>query len=713
MPGLPDSSRGSLVSRAALVTATASTAVVVLAGRRLDNGWHVAGISVACAAYVVMLVAEQRWGGLTIGIVSVATLAPVAAAVSVMPRNGDLWSYAMYGRMLGIHHVSPWAHAPAAFPHDPFRTLVGRTWSHTPSVYGPAFTGLSAAGAALLGGATLPTRLFYQGLTAGVLGGAALLVWRSTRAPAAIAFLTVHPLVALYLVNPGRNDLLVGAAMLAAAILATRTRPAAAGAVGALGALVKLSGVVGVVALAVTTGFRDGRRATRVLTSAAGAVFVVGYAAAGTTALLAPMQTAGGMYSRGSPWSALSAFGIAEPGPHVALVILAVLVLIVVVRHARSVPSTAVAASAGMLTLGASYTLPGYAAWGLPVAALDHRSRVSRIVAATGLVLLMTYEILRHPVAGAAGTALHTTAVVGGPLLMTVLVVVLLRTRAPRTEEAPPVTAIPLPDRPATPLHPLRTLVVLPTLDEAANVTTVLSRIRTALPEARVLVVDDGSTDGTVELADRVAAALGSIAVLRRDGPRGLGPAYRAGFGIGLAERADVLVEMDADLSHDPDDLAALVDAVRDGADLAIGSRYVPGGGTPGWSRRRRLLSRAGGWYARTLLGLGVHDVTSGFRAYRADLLRAVDLDAVSTTGYGFQIDMTDRSRLAGAVIREVPIVFRDRTAGHSKMSGTIIGEALLMVSQRAIEHRLHRRRLPSDVGEVAPLVHPSVGIPA
>ncbi|HEY3669911.1 MAG TPA: polyprenol monophosphomannose synthase [Acidimicrobiia bacterium] len=237
-----------------------------------------------------------------------------------------------------------------------------------------------------------------------------------------------------------------------------------------------------------------------------------------------------------------------------------------------------------------------------------------------------------------------------------------------------------------------RTLVVLPTLQESANIEEVLRRVRNALPAAHVLVVDDGSTDGTPERAEAVALMIGRIHVLRRTGPRGLGPAYRAGFGIGLSEDFDVLVEMDADLSHDPSDLPALVAAIECGADLAVGSRYVPGGDTPGWSARRRLLSRAGGWYARTLLGLPLRDVTSGYRAYRASLLRAIDLETVTTTGYGFQIDMTDRARVQGAVMVEVPIEFRDRTAGESKMSSAIIREALVMVTRRAFQHRRRER---------------------
>jgi dolichol-phosphate mannosyltransferase len=258
----------------------------------------------------------------------------------------------------------------------------------------------------------------------------------------------------------------------------------------------------------------------------------------------------------------------------------------------------------------------------------------------------------------------------------------------------------------------LRTLVVLPTLEERANIEEVLHRVRGALPTAHVLVVDDGSTDGTPEIAEAAALVLRQIHVLRRTGTRGLGPAYRAGFGFGLSEHFEVLVEMDADLSHDPSDLPALVAAIARGADLAVGSRYVPGGATPGWPARRRLLSRAGGWYARTLLRLPLRDVTSGYRAYRASLIRAIDLATVTSTGYGFQIDMSDRARRLGAVITEVPIVFRDRTAGKSKMSAAIVREALAMVTRRAL--RGVRSEPPPDgrraTREEGIILHPMAG---
>lgn len=682
--------RTRLVAPVALFASTCATGLAVATDGQISNPLHIALVVCACAGYAAMLIAERRWGGLSIGLVVGAAMTSVVVALVVIPRfTGDLWSYAMYGRILGVHHLSPWTHAPAAFPHDAFLHLVGRTWRGTPSVYGPAFTAVSAAGASVLGTAAVPTRLFYQGLSAIALGGGGWLIWRRTRSAAAVAFLVVHPLVVMYLVNGGRNDILVGVAMLAAVVLASNHRPGAAGVVGALGALVKVTGIVGLAALVVTMVARGERQAARRTVVAAAAVFGVGYAAAGMTALFAPMNTAGALYSRSSPWSIVALLGFARPSAHVALALLALLVLVVIIRHARSNAATAVAASLGMLSLAAAYTLPGYAAWALPTAALDHRSRVARIIAATGVVLVATYEILRHPFAGTIGTALHASATVGGPIALVALVVALVRTPTPFTKEEPTMTLTQLPTTIPSASPTLSTLVVVPTLNEVANIRSVLSGVRAALPAAHILVVDDGSTDGTTQLAEALGRELGQIRVLHRLGPRGLGPAYRAGFHIALDEGFDVVIEMDADLSHDPRALPSLIAAVQNGADLAIGSRYVPGGATPGWPARRRCLSRAGGWYARTLLRLPAHDVTSGYRAYRAQLLRDIDIDTVTTTGYGFQIEMTDMARQAAAQIVETPIVFRDRTAGTSKMSGAIAREALLMVTRRALHQHV------------------------
>lgn len=217
--------------------------------------------------------------------------------------------------------------------------------------------------------------------------------------------------------------------------------------------------------------------------------------------------------------------------------------------------------------------------------------------------------------------------------------------------------------------------VVVPTYNEAGNVAELCRRIGGVLPDAHVLVVDDNSPDGTADEARGAGAD-----VLVRAGKAGLGAAYRAGFERALAAGADVCVQMDADLSHDPRDLPALVGNVELGADLAIGSRYVPGGATVDWPWQRRLLSRWGNRYAAGVLGLAVNDATAGFRAYSADALRRMDYSTVRADGYGFQVEMTHRLVRIGGRIVEVPITFRDRTIGTSKLDKGIIGEASLLV---------------------------------
>ncbi|HVM54272.1 MAG TPA: polyprenol monophosphomannose synthase [Acidimicrobiales bacterium] len=237
-------------------------------------------------------------------------------------------------------------------------------------------------------------------------------------------------------------------------------------------------------------------------------------------------------------------------------------------------------------------------------------------------------------------------------------------------------------------------LVVLPTYQEAENVETVLRRIRAALPDAHVLVVDDGSPDGTADLAEKLAEELGGVDVLRRPGKEGLGSAYRAGFRWGLDRDFDVLVEMDADLSHAPEDLPALLAVIAGGgADLVLGSRYVPGGATPEWPRIRRFLSVWANRYAAAALGLAVNDATAGFRAYTAAVLRRIDLEHSRAEGYGFQVEMVYRVVRLGGRIVEVPITFTDRLEGRSKMSGRIVVEALALVTLWGLRDLLTGRR--------------------
>jgi dolichol-phosphate mannosyltransferase len=238
----------------------------------------------------------------------------------------------------------------------------------------------------------------------------------------------------------------------------------------------------------------------------------------------------------------------------------------------------------------------------------------------------------------------------------------------------------------------VRTLVVVPTYLEAENIEEYLQRTRAAMPSADILVVDDSSPDGTADLAQKVGEEVGQVDVLRRPSKEGLGVAYRAGFGLGLERDYAVIAQMDADLSHDPAVLPKLVASLEDGADMAVGSRYVEGGTIPHWPWHRRLLSRYGNLYASLLLRTGVRDATSGYRAYRAELLRAVDPATTRATGYGFQIELAYRAAKRGARIVELPITFTDRKRGMSKMTLKIAAEELSLVTRWGIEDRLPGR---------------------
>lgn len=237
------------------------------------------------------------------------------------------------------------------------------------------------------------------------------------------------------------------------------------------------------------------------------------------------------------------------------------------------------------------------------------------------------------------------------------------------------------------------TWVVLPTYDEADNIGPISSAILGALPGATLLVVDDGSPDGTGDLADALAAADPRIRVRHRPAKQGLGRAYLDGFAVALEGGAAQVVQMDADFSHDPAVLPDLLAPLGDGADLVIGSRYTPGGGVMDWGLGRRLISRGGSVFARIVLGLPASDLTGGYKAWRADTLEAIPFDGVHAGGYVFQIEMTFRADRAGASIVESPIVFRDRRVGLSKMSRRIVAEALVVVVQLRAEELLGRVR--------------------
>jgi dolichol-phosphate mannosyltransferase len=224
-----------------------------------------------------------------------------------------------------------------------------------------------------------------------------------------------------------------------------------------------------------------------------------------------------------------------------------------------------------------------------------------------------------------------------------------------------------------------RPLIVVPTFNERDNVELAAARFLEPLPEAELLFVDDDSPDGTGELIDRIAAAEPRVHVLHRRGRRGLGGAYLAGFRWALARDHDYLFEMDADFSHDPRHLPEMLRLAREGADLVVGSRYVPGGGTESWGLARRAISRFGGLYARTVLGVSVRDLTAGFVCYRRRTLERLDLAAIRSSGYAFQIEMKYRAIRAGLEVVETPIQFVDRRVGQSKMSWSIAAEAMIV----------------------------------
>jgi len=243
--------------------------------------------------------------------------------------------------------------------------------------------------------------------------------------------------------------------------------------------------------------------------------------------------------------------------------------------------------------------------------------------------------------------------------------------------------------------HPSdRALVIIPTYNEIENLPLIVARVHKARPDVHILVVDDGSPDGTGKLADELA--LGDpdrVHVMHRDAKDGLGAAYLAGFAWGLGRQYSVLVEMDADGSHAPEQLYRLLDAVDAGADVAIGSRYVEGGTVRNWPWRRLALSKTANTYSRVLLGVDIHDITAGYRAYRREVLEKIDLSAVDSKGYCFQIDLTWRAINNGFSVVEVPITFTERELGVSKMSGSNIREAMFKVAEWGIRGRMDRAR--------------------
>lgn len=239
----------------------------------------------------------------------------------------------------------------------------------------------------------------------------------------------------------------------------------------------------------------------------------------------------------------------------------------------------------------------------------------------------------------------------------------------------------------------VRTLIIVPTHNEAANISEILDRLDEHVPDADFLVIDDASTDDTRAIVSERAKRDTRLRLVTREEKRGLGDAYLHAFQIGLDDGYDAMVEIDADLSHDPAVLPTMLDVAERGIDLVIGSRYVPGGSVIGWPRRRTWLSRWGNRYAAIMLGLAVNDATAGYRVYRADTLRTIGLEGVQAGGYGFQVEMTYRTVRAGLAVVEIPIAFRDRVAGSSKMNRGIVSEAFRLVTYWGLADLLTLRR--------------------
>nr|WP_108872032.1 polyprenol monophosphomannose synthase [Tessaracoccus timonensis] len=234
-----------------------------------------------------------------------------------------------------------------------------------------------------------------------------------------------------------------------------------------------------------------------------------------------------------------------------------------------------------------------------------------------------------------------------------------------------------------------RVLVIIPTYNESQNIESVTTRLRDAVPDAHVLIADDNSPDGTGDIADRLAANDDHVHVMHRQGKQGLGAAYLAGFHWGLDEGYDVLVQHDADGSHQPEELPRLLEAIADGADMVKGSRWVPGGSVVNWPASRKFISKGGSLWTRLWLGIPVKDATGGFNAFRASTLRGLNLDEVASAGYCFQIDMVWRALKHGFKVVEVPITFVERELGDSKMSRNIVIEALIRTTLWGIDHRI------------------------
>lgn len=418
----------------ALIATVGAEAAVVVGGSRLVGARGLVLVLVATAGWAFVAYDERMelhpsWVVIAIG-------AALAIGLAAPPRDShDLWSYVMYGRTVSVHHLSPYAHAPIDFRHDPFLGRVGVGWRHAKSVYGPLFTGVSAALTRAAGDSALRARLAFQGLAAtGVVTGLAL-IWRSTRSARAVAFVGLHPAVITAIVNGGHNDALVGFAIVAGALLVSRKRWHTAGFVLGLGILVKASGILGLVGLVAWTVGRDRRGATR-LVIAAGATAALGYALAGSAALVS-LTHAGNGNTRASVWDPISS--LLHPATATMLTgALAFTTFAALRLRAAARPETTTTATIAASLIGGVYVLPWYPAWALPTAALDRRSRLSMLTAAHAAFLVAVYEYERPAhtsLRGAWGVTRAVLVQAGSWVALALLVALVVSARSGRPAE--------------------------------------------------------------------------------------------------------------------------------------------------------------------------------------------------------------------------------------------------------------------------------------
>jgi Glycosyltransferase family 87 len=415
----------------ALAVCTVGTATTLVVGR-----WSaillLASVAVALAAYWWMVTAEARRPTLTLRAVVVAVAVVIGVAVTTVPRqSGDLWSYAMYGRIVAVHHASPYRHVPDEYPSDPMLRFVSPAWLHTGSVYGPTFVAFSAGLAPLAGDSATRTRLLYQATAALAVVGALVLVWRRTRSPAAIAWLGLNPVIGLQLVNGGRNDALIGLGVLGAILLMEREKLRASGLVTAVVTTIKATGVLTGAGLALWTWRRRGVRRAAIFSAVTAVTIVGAYIAAGGTVALGPLRHAATQLSRGSVWSALPRLRLPEISTTAAMVVTAAVVVVCLWRYTKDDPMEAGIAGPAAFLFAAPFVLPGYLGWVLPGAALQHNGRTARIIALQATLLVGAYEIFRTPMSGPVADALSGAAGLLAPLLgIALLVAYIARPRA-------------------------------------------------------------------------------------------------------------------------------------------------------------------------------------------------------------------------------------------------------------------------------------------